>query len=1119
MSDAPNNQFTPSASHPPHERGAFRGTDLHTSRQAASGSQMTPSQTAALQGVDMSVLAGIGPEQLAAIAVLFQSGALQMHPQMPAATSGTTSVAPLQNASAGGGDMNTRVSHRHHAVSEGNLASGAEGLLHAPLMDSRSRSASPRDSQHGVAQQKSGQKSEQDNKQDTVLKQSADTAQASQMNHRTNGGRATHKDTAAQVFVKEMLKAGKTFDELAALVGKPKTLRRMFEELGLPRSGHDELAASSEPARAQSSNVLSSLDNQTATSFLGSRETTTASNIRTPQAEKAAGAAKAPASSRGDYLARLRAAKNKKDAVVSQAAAASVRPTNSASPSSQPVTKSNSLSTSATHRLQPQARSTSSLSGARANDLNGAGKSPNVADVQSKPPTMDKGLPDTSRPEETIQASCTPTGDKRVEQTALARQKLEALRAQQAAKLKNGVVSHKAPRASPVATTRSPTSNRTKGPPPSSIGSLGAGLSDIPSRVSEDLESHTESREASAIAQPSSSTLQMHQAPAPSVPVRSFGGLPGLFMIDTPELRPSPGILQKTSGSVANAFEPTSDSGINMPTQSRSITDEGISTSSMSNTATNSAVIPRKRPVALDFEEALFKPELPKRRFGESRTSLEDKALIIEVSEDGGSDSEDEAYALQSRVVATPSTSARPKQLRDIGPLRDFPAKPNFQVQLSTPGTPSELTYEQKMKEIEAMRLRIAEVEKKQKATAKAPAIAAGSGNNTELPSKGSSSTSGSRPATTESPVSGSMQSTTVNSRSARQQEMEKLKRRMLELEQLSVHRASAKVQSPVTVSDNIQARFDSTPTPTISKPNQEAVPVPNAHQHEDSSVDGSSSTPEEREAREESMIEHAAAPDPPGRLSQPRDHVESSSARADVVTTDADQRHIRSSPQLNGQVEPPPTQAKKDHLEASKFERRKTNSMQIPLPEEVTAASGYVPQADVIVNGTLDDDEEDFYGTVAEQRTSPSDKNATRPEEESKDTGGANLLRRESLADQMDIDTEDESTTSSSASSNDSEDRELDKTKMRSLANPDAPNAQPGNTTAESTNVMPLAPATEIVRLPTPEPPARVVETNSASEMALTEPSIKRHVISDDLATELHASSEQQAASTQKVC
>ena len=134
-----------------------------------------------------------------------------------------------------------------------------------------------------------------------------------------------------------------------------------------------------------------------------------------------------------------------------------------------------------------------------------------------------------------------------------------------------------------------------------------------------------------------------------------------------------------------------------------------------------SLTVARKRPVASDFDDASSKPSFAKRQFGQSRGASEDESLIIEVSDD-----EDDEDQMEIDHAATSSMNANPptKSFRDVGPLRDFPSRPNLQAQLSgqsTPGvnTPGGITHDQMMKEIEEMKRKIAEAERKKNANGK----------------------------------------------------------------------------------------------------------------------------------------------------------------------------------------------------------------------------------------------------------------------------------------------------------------------------------------------------------------------------------------------------------------
>jgi hypothetical protein len=246
--------------------------------------------------------------------------------------------------------------------------------------------------------------------------------------------------------------------------------------------------------------------------------------------------------------------------------------------------------------------------------------------------------------------------------------------------------------------------------------------------------------------------------------------------------------------------------------------------------------------VASDFDDISTQTPVSKRPFGQSRNASEDESVIIEVSDDEDAEADD--MDVDTAADAVPTNVVQTKSFRDVGPLRDFPPRPNFQKQMSVPSTPGGstpggVTYEQRMKEIEEMKRKIAEREAKKKVNGKAAvmttndtAISASSPTTTPAPiDEDATPTIGSVPIATDTlatlatqpPIEEMARSRTASSGRpssatalARQQEKERLRQRLLELERDEYQDLDEAVEA---AADMLEAKAvqQLTPTPVIS--------------------------------------------------------------------------------------------------------------------------------------------------------------------------------------------------------------------------------------------------------------------------------------------------------------
>lgn len=648
----------------------------------------------------MSALAGVSPEQFAAIVRLIQNGFVpgnlgaqtlpQAVPQAPAA------IPPPAN----GVQQHALPAQEKDAdidKEEGELEDGEDGevgsnraFLRPPPTGPRQRSTTPRapiqgprgpQADRAVADggRRASLRSANTNKTSDHVLNGGVTKKAAMRttNGSVNGTRSVGKATASKAFVLEMHREGYTFEQLAKEVPKPKPLQRMFNAMDLPLPAGAPL-----PVQADVSHVTDHAPSVTARQQPLSKR---------PLPPKPAAPVDRPA-----YLAKLQAAKNKRPEPV----AVTAKPVEPAAPTP-PATQRNG------------------------------------AVAPSPIPT---------------------TPAKRVIKTEVVKQRLEALRAEQAEKVKAKAQQAAAASSSPAPVTDSfvqPLANASE----DGLG-LGSGVSDLASKVEQMIESQMR---ATVQAQP----YQQQELPPPSytasspippTPTRSLSGLPGLFMGGFAPPPSSPSFAQQ-SPNQPTAPPPTAHAFQQSPALMAA-----------------PLTVPRKRPVAADFDTdlpATTAPSAPKRPlFGESRSGSENEQMIIEVSDDDDEEDEDEMDTDQDG-----NTAAQTTRFGHVGRRSNFPSRASFlgQVSSSTPGTPGgNDDYERKMKEIEEIKRKIAEKEARK---------LGGKANGSATPL---APTNGVQDAVVEtaSPQVGSMAERPMSAAAlARKQEKEKLQQRLLELQ------------------------------------------------------------------------------------------------------------------------------------------------------------------------------------------------------------------------------------------------------------------------------------------------------------------------------------------------
>ena len=630
-------------------------------------------QNAQLAGIDMSVLDGISPDQVAAIVRLFQAGALRpAPPELSAPAPSLLPPAALQHEAL---EVQAAQYHQQTYAQEQEIDADKDegeieeiepdntmtgrGFLHPPPTGPRNPNANKRKPSPRPPIRTPPVYNEPESR--------PQQPPAPHVNGDANGAAPENKDLVVKKFVLELVKEGYSFDAIAEAVGSPHVLAHLFTQMRLEV-----------PAQYSSSTETQTNGNAT-----------TKPPVKRPAPAKSAAPAKPV--DRSEYLARLQAARNKKVDSTTVAAAAPKfdnKPNDVAKPETQ----------------SDQASSTN------ANSNNATAK----AEVK----------------------------------TALVRQRLEALKAQHAAKQNAADVSLSSPVQKSTMLT---SSNRQPASSPTST-SLGAGLEDAATRAAQ-MSSFESSQLPPTSMHPTQGipSTQPVISPTPPTPTRSLGGLPGLFMFDQSTqvqqatlqaTYPSPTTLQQPPAPFSSYKTNPMAQSSQVPADIPTATPTGLS-------------IPRKRPVASDFDYPTTKPRRP---FGLSRGNSADESVIITISDDEDDDADDEL----DTDNAPPRSKAPTSSFREAAPLRDFPQRPAFQTQVSgqsTPGwaTPGGVTYEQKRQEIEEMKRMIAEKEKRKNANGKVPSAQktgmAASAIRSDAPSPAANGSGGSTPKVLDVPL------------------------------------------------------------------------------------------------------------------------------------------------------------------------------------------------------------------------------------------------------------------------------------------------------------------------------------------------------------------------------
>lgn len=455
-------------------------------------------------------------------------------------------------------------------------------------------------------------------------KQSAGVAQLRDNIAATSNGVPVEKEKQSKDFILAMHQAGYNYIQLAQMVEDPRPLRRMFQRLGLSVSSDSGLSSGVQSTKKTlpRPQPVTSPDPSSNVPSAGLPQKPTNPPPPPKQTAKV---------DRSAYLAKLQALKAGK-------------------------------SGAASNQSMPQ-------------------------DVPDAPPAEETAA---SSPAQQTAAAPTPvnarpTPTSKAVKTELARQRLEAFKAERAAKQQSMAVSSSLPAVHTpalVPKAAQPSDSVTPATQPSNAG-LGAGLGEIAGMVVQPTLPPAVSTTASPFAD--SSVF----SPTPPTPNGSFGGIPGLFMNSVPQ-QASPPVL---SHPARTASQPLADAA----------------------SSTAQSTIPRKRLMTTHSSGV---PAHVKRPFGQSRSASEDESFIIEDSDD---EEEDARVNIGSAAVANDQGS------------QPFGSIPSTQNTLSAPGLQASAlsasaadasgtsTYEQKMQEIEAMNRRIAAAEAKSKAQMRTP--------------------------------------------------------------------------------------------------------------------------------------------------------------------------------------------------------------------------------------------------------------------------------------------------------------------------------------------------------------------------------------------------------------
>lgn len=598
-------------------------TSTHQQQTAPSSAPPPPAQHTAFQqnaqlpGLDMSALAGVSPDQVALIARLLQSGALPLPPPPSSASTAPTKASPtVPSPNAPAEPVSTKQEDVELDKEDGEVeeaeavSTSSSRAIDAPIIPKGPRNAFSPNSS------RNGARGAQQHGA-TLSRRSSNIGNP--LSRNPSGTETTvyrAKEKQSKDFVLAMHQAGYSYRQLAEMVDDPKPLRRLFKLLGLPVSSDHGLSNGMLPPRGPSSQPRS-------LNAVGALTRPAEAVQKNFVAKLPAQPKQAVTADRSAYLAKLQALK-----------AGKAGPSTDLSPMQVSTQSSVTTAASSSTAIAPTAATAAS-------------------------PTT---LPVTS----------TPTS--KAVKTELARQRLEAFKAERAAKQQANATSE-----AMASNTASVPASAAQAASP---GVLGAGLHAIASRVDQQM-----SPVAKQVTDTPPAVAQSVFSPPMPTPSRSFSGLPGLFM--------------------NNSTQPASPPESTRPART-------VSQPTVQGTLTQQSNLPRKRFVTEDLPN-MSTPS--KRPFGQSRSASEDESFIIENSDDEDEDTRMNMDAAAATVDVS-SEASRPKppwQKSTVG-VQQGPT--TIGTGADTPGG---MTYEQKLKAIEELNRRIAEREGKRKPQQKAP--------------------------------------------------------------------------------------------------------------------------------------------------------------------------------------------------------------------------------------------------------------------------------------------------------------------------------------------------------------------------------------------------------------
>ncbi|KAK1092432.1 hypothetical protein LTR48_004357 [Friedmanniomyces endolithicus] len=735
-------------------------------------------QNAALPAVPLDVLKGVPPEHVMAIIQALQSGQLTL-PPVPtgpppsgAATVPATALplvaptAPMQPIRKGLQDVDMDKEDGELEESEEPGAAPDREFLRPPPTGPRKASPNPRERQ-GRAQagrRASVQTSPRASRADTDSQRlqngkrgisPSGAVRKPSTNGTTRSRHSIDSGAAARAFVLQMHNADYTFEQLAQEIPNKKALMRMYKSLNLPLSTEvipppATNTTAPQPLRLESvaSSAIALVTKDIPSATLSTPSASLTKRLPPP---KPAGPP-----DRAAYLAKLAAAKNPRVKATAAPAQAPMDVEASAKvaakkPLAQPPTLPQPVQDS---QLPPPA-------------------TPSAAQISATQPASVPDIPQPSAPPIAHKPATQLSSGKSAIKTELIKQKLEALKAERAAKanaaqLSNDGLIASHPAATPMTAAGNP--KQLLDSPISTASNYVATTSAVPQVIPSQakslpmpppvqpvrtIPSPLQSTNLTASVQPSYSPAAHQTAylPAPPTPGRSFSSLPGLFMASAP-VQPTTSFQQPPPLPPASSLPKPSPPPSTIVTENRTAAAaSALPSFTAQRTAPKMVLSPyasspiaspgplfnlaRKRPVAADFDNDRAR-SAPKRpfSFGQSRSNSESERLVIEVSDDDD-DEEDDMDLDPTPVEAYPRDTTHGLPPRPSGSLPGLTTRSN--LPFAPPAFGSTVDIAGKDKAIAEMKRKIAEREAQQaqlrglKAGGKLVASANTSGKNTPL--------------------------------------------------------------------------------------------------------------------------------------------------------------------------------------------------------------------------------------------------------------------------------------------------------------------------------------------------------------------------------------------------